>query len=444
MDTPDSPDPKRRLSLTKAQLREEIGAALLDILKSITGDGELAQTEIEQLAQWLQTNAASEIPAIAHLATILRRVLADGVVSPDERLELQLGIEKVLPLTERGFAKAARETKERETRTEKITRDNLVKMVADSASKEDNEDEEFYRKARRDWRNDPMTDRQRDYIFDLGGSIHAGATKGEASDLIETLLGQRPPTNRQQMVLRFWARSRKAGEGPAEISEWQDSFYSEDPDRKNAWELFKEESNDDGRQGDPNRVPLGIGPEYLARIKSGPKNQRQAYESGEPRSTNETPAVELAVAKKGRNYVGLAVAGFIIIMVVIWLSAGRNPSSRARAKVSPQEFTENETATQPNREELRQAATLASPAPEVRNLDGPALSETITSKKVAALKITGLIGGSRPRVLIDGKLYAAGEIVDAATGLSVRSINMQESAVLFTDRGGIIHTRSLR
>ena len=60
-----------------------------------------------------------------------------------------------------------------------------------------------------------------------------------------------------------------------------------------------------------------------------------------------------------------------------------------------------------------------------------------------ALKVTGLIGGSRPRVLIDGQLYTAGEIVDTATSLSVQSIDMRESSVLFVDGSGISYTRSL-
>lgn len=48
-----------------------------------------------------------------------------------------------------------------------------------------------------------------------------------------------------------------------------DDFYIEDPDRLLAWELLKAEISNDGGQGDPNRVPIGVGEGYRARIKRG-------------------------------------------------------------------------------------------------------------------------------------------------------------------------------
>jgi hypothetical protein len=321
-------------------------------------------------------------------------------------------------------------------------------MVKDSAREEeeseDNEEEESYRKARGDWRNDAMTDRQRDYIFALGGSIHAGATKGEASDAIEALLGQRPPTSRQQMVLRFWGRSREAGEGPGEISDWQDRFYSEDPDRKHAWELFKEESNDDGRQGDPNRVPFGVGPEYLARIKRSPKTPRN-----EPAPAGSGSSAELTAPKKNfeapkekKSYVGIVAVGFTVMLVIVGFLAARTPSRRLSTADTRPESAAKESPAQPT-EALKLGTVSTIPTREIHEKENRAALESTSARRVAALKVTGLIGGSRPRVLIDGKLYAAGEIVDSANGLSVQSIDMRESSVLFVDGSGISYTRSL-
>jgi hypothetical protein len=232
---------RRRVSLTKRQLAEEQGAELLSILCAVTADGKLADDEVSKLGDWLLKNQSLEYPAVGMLLEVLARVLADGAVSEEERLELHLAIEKTLPVTERAHAKQRRAEQETDV----------------SYAREPS------------WRSDPATEAQRNFIRSLGGTLRSGASKGEASDIIESRLGNQPLSNRQMMVLRFWNRPRAPGEDKRAIIDWMDQFYTEDPDRKRAWELYKEEAEDDGLQGDAEKVPLGAGSEYLARIKKG-------------------------------------------------------------------------------------------------------------------------------------------------------------------------------
>lgn len=109
---------------------------------------------------------------------------------------------------------------------------------------------------------------QRRLIRDLGGTIEPGSTWEEAESTIRGLRGlPASVTNRQWMVLRFWDKQEIAKQGRTGVSEWMTGWYAEDPDRRTAWEIWKLENRDDGGQGDPRRVPVGIGPQYLERIK---------------------------------------------------------------------------------------------------------------------------------------------------------------------------------
>lgn len=130
-------------------------------------------------------------------------------------------------------------------------------------------------KQNHDWRDDPATDRQRAFAEERGIEIADDATKGDAHELIDAWIAANPkgdfdkekPSPRQIMVLRFWAKDT-AGWTREGISAWMDAWYAEDGDRLAAWELFKQESGDAGAQDSPDRVPVGAGNSYLARIKS--------------------------------------------------------------------------------------------------------------------------------------------------------------------------------
>lgn len=163
------------------------------------------------------------------------------------------------------------------------------------------------------------TDAQRKFLRSLGGTLRSGASKGEASDTIDSLLGNKPLSNRQLMVLRFWNRSRVEGEDKRAIIDWLDQFYSEDPDRKRAWELYKEEAEDDGLQGDAERVPLGIGPEYLARVKNGGPDAIPRFRRGTARTKVSKDSNH---ASSGRNIgTWLVMLALVIALIIKLVSA---------------------------------------------------------------------------------------------------------------------------
>lgn len=98
----------KRLSLTKEQAEVGIGLDLLQLLQGITADGRITDQEIQALREWLHVNRKANLTAIGHLRDVVDRVLGDGVISPEERKQLQGQIEAVLPTGERPEAKALR------------------------------------------------------------------------------------------------------------------------------------------------------------------------------------------------------------------------------------------------------------------------------------------------------------------------------------------------
>lgn len=111
------PHRTRRISLTKAQLRTELGAELLSLCESITADGKLAPEEAQGLREWLDEADDAELPAASYLREVVERVLADGKITPEESREVYRAVEAVLPPEVRRQAAAARreiETAERD------------------------------------------------------------------------------------------------------------------------------------------------------------------------------------------------------------------------------------------------------------------------------------------------------------------------------------------
>jgi hypothetical protein len=107
-DQPLQPHHTRRISLTKSQLRTELGAELLSLCQSVTGDGKVAPEEAEGLREWLDKAAAADLPAASYLREVVERVLADGQITPEECRELYRAIEAVLPPEVRRQAAASR------------------------------------------------------------------------------------------------------------------------------------------------------------------------------------------------------------------------------------------------------------------------------------------------------------------------------------------------
>jgi hypothetical protein len=141
-DQPLPPHRTRRISLTKAQLRSELGAELLSLCQSVTADGKVAPEEAEGLREWLGEAAAADLPAASYLKEVVERVLADGQITSEEWRELYRAIEAVLPpevrrqasvsrrdaeAIERGTAKAAREQEREERRRDvQVTAANFM------------------------------------------------------------------------------------------------------------------------------------------------------------------------------------------------------------------------------------------------------------------------------------------------------------------------------
>jgi hypothetical protein len=105
-----------RRSLTKSQLDAPSALELLSLLQTITEDGRVLDEEVAALRAWLDENAASELPAVAHLREVVSAVLRDGVVTPEERAWVQSAIETVLPREERQLAATRRREAAAETR----------------------------------------------------------------------------------------------------------------------------------------------------------------------------------------------------------------------------------------------------------------------------------------------------------------------------------------
>jgi hypothetical protein len=110
------------------------------------------------------------------------------------------------------------------------------------------------------------TERQLQYIRDLGGNPLAELTHADAAEIIKQLLARQQPTPRQIMVLRFWNKTDLMQSTKDEVAAWLGQFYNEDPRRKEAWEIFKQENEEDGSQHDPSSVPIGVGESYLSKL----------------------------------------------------------------------------------------------------------------------------------------------------------------------------------
>lgn len=238
-----------RITLSKKHLATEAGNDLLALLMHVTADGEMSLGDVKSMREWLDSHRDSvDVPAIAWLHELVGLILADGRVTADERVDLLLAIERVLPADERILAKKRRQ-------------------VADQLTSSDAEPPKT-------GKDRPATENQIAYLQALGATNTDGLTVASASAMIDNLVGRRgeSPSNRQVMVLRFWNRLDLGNAGLAGTSEWMDAFYAEDQDRRAAWELWKQENPKcQTGQGDPTLVPIGAGEEFLRRVKAGKK-----------------------------------------------------------------------------------------------------------------------------------------------------------------------------
>jgi hypothetical protein len=97
-----------RTSITKAQRQTAAASELIVLCQTMTSDGHLGDEEVIALRDWLATHRESDLPAIAFLTKTVEMILADGKVTPAERLALYEAIETVLPPDIRVSVKGAR------------------------------------------------------------------------------------------------------------------------------------------------------------------------------------------------------------------------------------------------------------------------------------------------------------------------------------------------
>ncbi len=387
------PESSPRLPLTQRQREAAAAADLLAVLCAITTDGPIEPAKAERLRDWLFTHSSADLPAGANLTEIVVRILANGARRESDTIELYLAIERVLPVTERGFVREIQAMAEEAAEPVRDSGDQRITKASTGL---------------RDWRLDPMTDPQRNFIKGLGGSIAASATKGEAALLIDQLLRKKPISSRQQVILQFWNRQPATDEGPREVAEWQERFYTEDPDRKAAWELFRQETMDNSQPGDPFQVPVGVGPTYLARVKPG---RAESAAGSRPDSSGSNMHWLLWLAAAG------AVAA-------IWFLVSR-PQPKVVAPINP--------TVAP----VAPPATIVTPsAPKADML--PEFGPMADLKSYArSMQFTGLLKvGGEHVVMINGARCRVGAKLGPAGDYTITEINPTSRSVVLTDRKG--------
>jgi hypothetical protein len=58
------------------------------------------------------------------------------------------------------------------------------------------------------------------------------------------------------------------------------------------------------------------------------------------------------------------------------------------------------------------------------------------------VRITGVVSGSSPRAIINGRLVRPGDVVDASTGIVFEGVDIEQKQLIFRDRSGSIGNRS--
>ena len=109
----------KHLAFRKKHTASGTVAELLTLLETVTGDGVVTEDEAKALKDWLDLNKAEQaIPGIEFLRTTVNQVLADGKVTPEEKMAVYKAVERVLP------TEARRQARERRTAIEALEKVN--------------------------------------------------------------------------------------------------------------------------------------------------------------------------------------------------------------------------------------------------------------------------------------------------------------------------------
>ena len=103
-----------RVYLTKKELNLNEAVALVALIKKISADAILTESEVTELKNWLDENTHVDIPAFTYLADMINEILEDKIVTDDELRNLYSGLEKVLPKELRQELINIRKLKEKE------------------------------------------------------------------------------------------------------------------------------------------------------------------------------------------------------------------------------------------------------------------------------------------------------------------------------------------
>lgn len=241
----------RRITLTKTQADSPVGRELISRILDICHDGEITEAEINELHLFLVKNDPG-ITAFAYLRAITRGMVADGVVDSLEIYSLKKAFIRTVTKDIRGVV---------QTHLEAIgTPPKPPKRHAPA------------------WTRHAASAAQIEYIAGLGGEFVPGMTKGEASELIDSLLERRPPTPRQKMLIRFFDRLELLDKTKSDVSEWIDQLYWNDRANEDAWERFKADTGLDWTEQDASVVPIGAFRKYKISREpvqyKRPKNQK--------------------------------------------------------------------------------------------------------------------------------------------------------------------------
>lgn len=261
--------------MTKTEAASVFGQRLIHQILATSHDGDISLEEVFALRSLL-SEGPDQMPAVRFLRGKVAAVLANGALEQAEVHALRLAMERVVPKDVR-----ARVTE-------------LLSSIGLPSSFE-------VREGSGGWREDPMTERQRDFIVKLSGEPPPEMTKGDASDLIEDLLERRPATTRQRMLLRFFDREEMADRPLEEISQFIDELFYTNDAYESAWLRFKASVGDDRTVNDLNDVPKGGYRQFLR----GP------------------PLVSPPRWSRGGVWLYSGIAAFIIVVVIAaWIASG--------------------------------------------------------------------------------------------------------------------------
>ncbi|XVJ58869.1 MAG: hypothetical protein HEQ23_05495 [Tepidisphaera sp.] len=224
-----------RVTLTAKEAGSPQGKTLLNVILSMIHDGDISLAEIVKLHDFL-VGCPIPMNAVAFLRPKTRAIISDDRVDAAEAYDLKRAFIRVVTKEVRGVI---------ETHLEAIGAPPKSRDRAPA------------------WHQDPATERQIQYIVDLGGTVTFPLTKGQASVLIDELLERRPPTPRQIMVLRFFDRMDLANSGKDQVSEWIDTLFGGLSPAERAWERFKRETKHDPLSSDAECVPIGAYRQYM-------------------------------------------------------------------------------------------------------------------------------------------------------------------------------------